>query len=76
MSSAPIFVYTLPGCQPCRLTKAALKKAGIAYRETDLSTDPRGFEIVHELGYQQAPVVVAGDVSWSGYRPDQLAKLV
>ena len=27
------------------------------------------------LGYVQAPVVMAGDQHWSGYRPDLIKKL-
>jgi glutaredoxin-like protein NrdH len=27
------------------------------------------------LGYLQAPVVVAGENHWSGFRPDEISKL-
>ncbi|MDU3550696.1 MAG: NrdH-redoxin, partial [Actinomyces sp.] len=27
-------------------------------------------EFIKGLGYQQAPVVIAGEDHWSGYRPD------
>jgi glutaredoxin-like protein NrdH len=29
--------------------------------------------MVRGLGYLQAPVVVAGDTHWSGFRPDQIS---
>jgi glutaredoxin-like protein NrdH len=31
--------------------------------------------MVRGLGYLQAPVVVAGDTHWSGFRPDQISAL-
>lgn len=31
--------------------------------------------MVKELGYTAAPVVVAGEDHWSGFRPDKLATL-
>lgn len=38
-------------------------------------TDPESLEMVRYLGYQSAPVVVAGSRHWSGYRPDLLNEL-
>jgi glutaredoxin-like protein NrdH len=37
--------------------------------------DPAAHEYVKSLGYLQAPVVVAGDTHWSGFRPDMLLTL-
>ncbi len=31
--------------------------------------------MVRGLGYLQAPVVIAGDEHWSGFRPDQINAL-
>ena len=32
-------------------------------------------DLDRDLGYLQAPVVIAGDMHWSGFRPDEIAKL-
>lgn len=55
--------------------KEALDKQGIAYDLVDISTDPAARDYVIALGYLQAPVVVAGDQHWSGFRPDHIKAL-
>ena len=32
-------------------------------------------QLVTSLGYRQAPVVVAGDSHWAGFRPDMIGAL-
>ncbi len=70
-----VTVYTKPRCVQCTATYKALDKAGIAYTVVDLSADAEAAEYVRTLGYQQAPVVVAGDDHWSGFRPDRITAL-
>lgn len=67
-----ITVYTRPSCGPCRATKAALAKAGIDYDVVDISQDPEARDYVMALGHLQAPVVVAGEEHWSGFRPERI----
>jgi glutaredoxin-like protein NrdH len=52
-----------------------LDKGKIDYSIVDLSTDEGAYEMIKSLGYQQAPVVIAGDEHWSGFRPDMISKL-
>lgn len=70
-----ITVYSKPRCVQCDATKRALDKQGLEYTEVDMTMDPSALEFAKSLGYAQAPVVVAGDEHWSGYRPDKI-KLV
>ena len=70
-----VTVYTKPACVQCNATYRALDKAEIEYEKIDITTDPEAREYVLSLGYLQAPVVVAGDSHWSGYRPDRIAAL-
>ncbi|WFN93869.1 glutaredoxin family protein [Gordonia sihwensis] len=70
-----ITVYTQPGCGPCRATQRALDKAGLQYDVVDISQDDEARDHVRVLGYQQAPVIEAGDEHWSGFRPERI-KLV
>ena len=67
-----ITVYTRPSCGPCRATKAALDKARLEYDVVDISQDDAARDYVMALGYLQAPVVVAGDQHWSGFRPERI----
>ncbi|KJR06063.1 glutaredoxin family protein [Gordonia sihwensis] len=70
-----ITVYTKPGCQPCRMTIRRLDALGIDYTVVDISRDDAARDYVMALGYQQAPVVVAGDTHWSGFRPERIKSL-
>lgn len=70
-----ITVFTKPACGPCRATKVALDKLGIEYRVIDISTDEAARDYVMALGYLAAPVVVAGDEHWSGFRPERIKQL-
>ncbi|AMY24774.1 Glutaredoxin-like protein NrdH [Rhodococcoides fascians] len=70
-----ITVYTKPACVQCNATYRALDKAGIEYSVIDISQDPEARDYVMALGYLQAPVVVAGDDHWSGFRPDRIKTL-
>jgi len=41
----------------------------------DISQDDAARDYVMALGYLQAPVVVAGDDHWSGFRPGRIEAL-
>jgi glutaredoxin-like protein NrdH len=68
-----ITVYSTPSCVQCKATYRALDKKGVPYEVVDVTTDAQALAMVHGLGYVQAPVVVAGDEHWSGFRPDRIA---
>lgn len=71
-----ITVYSKPACQQCIATKRFLDKEGLEYQMIDVSLDPEAREFVESLGYSTAPVVVAGEDHWGGFRPDRIAALV
>ena len=75
MTTSPITVYTTPGCGGCTATKAALTDAGLPFEVVDLTADAAAYDKVTGLGYSSAPVVIAGDSHWSGFRPDRIAAL-
>jgi glutaredoxin-like protein NrdH len=70
-----ITVYTKPACVQCNATYRALDKAGIEYDVIDITENAQARDYVMSLGYLQAPVVVAGEDHWSGFRPDEISKL-
>ncbi len=75
-ATATITVYTKPACVQCNATYKALDKNGLDYEVVDITEDSEARDYVMALGYLQAPVVVADDVHWSGFRPDRIKALV
>lgn len=70
-----VMVYSTPGCPGCHLTCKHLDKCGVEYQLVDITTDRVAADVVAAFGYTHAPVVVAGDQHWSGYRPDRIEAL-
>lgn len=70
-----ITVFSKPACVQCNATYRALDKRGISYDVVDITKDAEALSQVKELGYMQAPVVVAGADHWSGFRPDKIDAL-
>ena len=73
-SAMTITVYSKPNCVQCTATYRALDKQGVTYSTVDVSADPEALDYVRSLGHAQAPVVVAGDMNWAGFRPDLIKK--
>ena len=70
-----VTVYTLPACVQCDSTKRYLKRELIEFEEVKLQDDPQAYEMVRAKGFTQAPIVVAGEDVWSGFRLDKLKSL-
>ncbi|SNR65665.1 glutaredoxin-like protein NrdH [Paracoccus sediminis] len=71
----PIIVYSKPACVQCTATTRALDARGLSYDIIDLTEDSQAMERVMALGYRQAPVVIAGESHWAGFRPDMIGQL-
>ena len=70
-----IIVYSKPACVQCTATTRALDARGLAYDVIDLTEDDQAMARVTALGYRQAPVVIAGESHWAGFRPDMIGRL-
>lgn len=70
-----IIVYSKPACVQCTATTRALDARGLSYDIIDLTEDAQAMERVTALGYRQAPVVIAGESHWAGFRPDMIGRL-
>lgn len=70
-----ITVYSKPACVQCTATTRALDARGLSYDLIDLTEDAQAMERVTALGYRQAPVVIAGEAHWAGFRPDMIGRL-
>lgn len=72
-----VTVYTTPTCPQCDMTKKTLTRGGVEYTVVDLSADEAAMKYVtQDLGYNAAPVVVAGTQHWSGFRLGAIQNLV
>ena len=67
-----VTVYSKPACVQCTMTTRALDAQGVEYEIFDVTADEKALQTVKDLGYLQAPVVVAGADHWSGFQPDRL----
>ncbi len=65
--TAPVRIYTMPGCSYCRSVKEYLREIGMEYEEIDLSTDEKGKAFMNQRGYTALPVTVIGATEISGY---------
>ena len=70
-----ITVYSKPACVQCTATTRALDARGLSYDVIDLTEDEAAMARVVALGYRQAPVVIAGEAHWAGFRPDMIGRL-
>lgn len=71
-----VTVYTLPNCQSCNFTKKKLDKLGIPYEMKAFGDSPEAQEIAKKHGINAAPLVVAGEQVWGGYRVNLIEALV
>lgn len=67
-----ITVYTKPASVQSNALLRALDRARLNYTVVDISQNPAARDYVMALGYLHAPVVVAGEDHWSGFRPDRI----
>ena len=67
-----VIIYTLPNCVQCDTSKRYMKKLGIEFEEVDLTKDAAAAEMVKELGYTAAPVIVNNGTHWSGFRMEMI----
>ena len=70
-----ITIYTRNDCVQCHATKRALESRGIAFDTINLDEQPEAIDTLREQGFRQLPVVMADDLSWSGFRPDTINRL-
>lgn len=68
-------IYTKPSCVQCDMTKRMFDKLGIEYQTVDISKDTEAFEMLMDMGFRSAPVVITQEDSWAGFQPDKITAL-
>ena len=71
-----VTVYTKPACPQCDMTKRELTKLGIEFTAVPMEADADAHAQAMSYGHRSAPVVVAGEQNWGGFRPDMIRGLV
>lgn len=67
-----VTVYTMPNCVQCEQSKRYLDTKKVDYSVVDISENSEAYEYVTSLGYKSAPVIIAGNDHWSGFRLERL----
>ncbi|WP_238081114.1 MULTISPECIES: glutaredoxin-like protein NrdH [Pseudescherichia] len=70
-----ITIYTRNDCVQCHATKRAMESRGVEFEMVNIDLVPEAADTLREQGFRQLPVVIAGDTSWSGFRPDMINRL-
>jgi glutaredoxin-like protein NrdH len=70
-----VTVWTTQSCVQCEQTKKQMTKLGIRYDEMALENHPERLEDFKQKGFLQAPIIQAGDSTWTGFRIDKIKGL-
>jgi glutaredoxin-like protein NrdH len=52
-----------------------MESRGFEFEMVNVDLHPEAVDSLRSLGFRQLPVVVAGETSWSGFRPDMINRL-
>mgnify|MGYP000562218586 CR=1 FL=1 len=70
-----VTIYTKSDCIQCKMTKQALTRAGITFKEIDILKDISMLHKLKKEGLIQLPYVVTTDQHWNGFQPDKIKAL-
>jgi glutaredoxin-like protein NrdH len=71
-----VTVYEKPDCIQCKQTKKYFEQHGITFETKQLEGATEIEQLIADKGYAAAPIVVAGDSSWSGFRLERMKNLI
>lgn len=72
-----VIVYSKLNCMQCEFTKQFLQTNEIDFIVKDVTENDADLQAVKAMGFMSLPVVVIpGEAPFSGFRPDQLEKLL
>lgn len=70
-----ITIYTRDNCVQCHATKRAMESRGVEFEMINVDHVPDAADALRAQGFRSLPVVIAGETSWSGFRPDMINRL-
>lgn len=68
-------VTTLVLCVQLYCLRTAMESRGFDFEMVNVDLQPDLADNLRDQGFRQLPVVVAGETSWSGFRPDMINRL-
>lgn len=71
-----VTVFSRNNCMQCKMVKRFLSEHGVQYNEVNIDDQPEFREKLINQGFLSLPVVKANDVFFTGFRPDELRKIV
>ena len=75
MLSKPI-LYTQTGCTESARVRSWLADHGITFTERDAGSDPEAARALYATGTFATPLLVIGDTTVLGFRPEALARVL
>ncbi|EHJ56407.1 glutaredoxin-like protein NrdH [Streptococcus urinalis FB127-CNA-2] len=73
---ANIVVFSKNNCMQCKMTKKFLEQNGAEFEEINIDQHPEKIDYVKSLGFSSAPVIEAGDIVFSGFKPAKLKEII
>ncbi|MGM9887272.1 MAG: glutaredoxin-like protein NrdH [Lactococcus sp.] len=71
-----VTVYSKNNCMQCKMVKKWLNEHDVKFDEINIDEKPEFIQTVLDMGFRAAPVVQKDEITFSGFRPSELAKLV
>mgnify|MGYP002362451167 FL=1 len=71
-----VTVFSKNNCMQCNMVKKWLADKAVQFKEINIDDEPQYIEQIKAMGFMAAPIIVKDEVSFSGFRPAELAKLV
>ncbi|MDN6071258.1 MAG: glutaredoxin-like protein NrdH [Lactococcus plantarum] len=71
-----VTVFSKNNCMQCHMVKKWLADKAVQFQEINIDEQPQYIDQVREMGFMAAPIIVKDSVSFSGFRPTELAKLI
>ena len=71
-----VTVFSKNNCMQCKKKKKWLADKAVQFKEINIDDEPQYIEQIKAMGFMAAPIIVKDEVSFSGFRPAELAKLV
>lgn len=71
-----VTVFSKNNCMQCHMVKKWLSDKAVQFQEINIDEQPQYIDQVREMGFMAAPIIVKDTLSFSGFRPTELAKLI
>ena len=71
-----VTVFSKNNCMQCNMVKKWLVDKAVQFKEINIDDEPQYIDHVKEMGFMAAPIIVKDSLSFSGFRPSELAKLI